>query len=64
MNTKAYVIVSSSIFTLIALMHLIRLLQGWSLQVGSLGVPFWISVLAVLVGAIVAAWGFMLVRRT
>jgi hypothetical protein len=63
MNTKTYVMVSSVIFTVFALTHLVRLLQGWSVEVGSVGMPLWASGLAVLVGAGIAVWGFSLVRR-
>ena len=63
MKTKAYVIVSTFIFALVAIMHLIRLTLGWSVQLGMTSVPLWVSVLAVLVSASVAIWGLTLVRR-
>ena len=63
MNTKTYVMVSAVIFTLVALMHLMRLMQGWLVQVGTFSVPIWISVLALLVSVLVAIWGFSLVKK-
>jgi hypothetical protein len=63
MKTKAYLIVSTFIFALVALMHLLRLMLGWSVQLGMTSVPLWVSVLAVLVSASIAVWGLMLVRR-
>ena len=63
MKTKAFVIVSTLFFALVAVMHLIRLTLGWSAQLGTWSVPLWVSVLAVLVSAGVAVWGFTLVRR-
>ncbi len=56
MNTKAYLIVSTIIFAVVALAHLIRFALGWSAQLGTLSVPLWVSLLALLVSAGVAAW--------
>ena len=64
MNTKTYVIVSTLIFALVAIMHLLRVTLGWSVLLGTTSVPLWASVLAVLVFAGIAVWGLMLVRRT
>ena len=63
MKTKAYLIVSTVIFTLVAAMHLIRLVLGWSVQLGMTSVPLWVSVLAMLISAGVALWGLSLARR-
>ena len=64
MKTKTYLIVSTFIFALVAVVHLIRFTLGWSAQLGTWNVPLWVSMLAVLVSASVAIWGLMLVRRT
>ncbi len=64
MTTKAYLIVSSSIFAVVAVVHLIRFLSGWAVQLGTWSVPLWPSALAVLISAAVAVWGLTLVRRT
>jgi hypothetical protein len=63
MNTKAYLIVSTIIFSLVAVMHLLRLVLGWSVMLGMTSIPLWVSLLAVLVSASVAIWGMSLVRR-
>ena len=64
MKTKGYLIVSTLIFAVVAVMHLMRIVLGWSAQVGTFNVPFWMSMLAVLVSASVAIWGVSLMRRT
>jgi hypothetical protein len=64
MNTKAYLIVSTVIFAVVAVMHLLRLVLGWSVVLGMTSVPLWVSMLAVLVSAGVAIWGLSLMRRT
>lgn len=63
MKTKAYLEASVVIFTLVALMHLIRLLQGWPILVGTLSIPVWGSVLVLVVSAGVAIWGFTLIKK-
>jgi hypothetical protein len=63
MNTKAYLIVSTVIFAVVAVMHLLRLVLGWSVVLGMTSVPLWVSMLAVLVSASVAIWGLSLMRR-
>jgi hypothetical protein len=63
MNTKAYLIVSTLIFAVVAVMHLLRLVLGWSVVLGMTSIPLWVSMLAVLVSASVAIWGLTLVRR-
>jgi hypothetical protein len=52
------------IFAFVALMHLMRLVLGWSVILGTTSIPFWVSLLAVFVSAGVAIWGLTLVRRT
>jgi hypothetical protein len=63
MNTKAYLIVSTVIFALVAVMHLLRLTMGLSVVLGMTSIPLWVSLLALLVSASVAIWGLTLVRR-
>ena len=64
MKTNAYELVSALIFALVAVMHLVRLLQGWPVMLGTMMVPLWASILAIVVSAAVAIWGFSLVRKT
>ena len=63
MNTKAYLIVSTLIFAVVAVMHLLRLVLGWPVVLGMTSIPLWVSMLAVLVSAGVAIWGLSLMRR-
>ena len=63
MTTKNYLIVSTLIFAIVALVHLLRLVQGWPLLVGTMSIPLWMSMLAVLVSVTVVIWGVSLLRR-
>jgi hypothetical protein len=53
-----YALASASIFALVALAHLMRLVKRWAVQVGSLFVPMFISWLGLFVSALIAIWGF------
>ena len=64
MNTKDYLIVSTIIFAVVAVMHLLRLVLGWSVVLGMTSIPLWVSLLAVLVSASIAIWGISLTRKT
>jgi hypothetical protein len=63
MTIKAYLIVSTFIFALVAVAHLIRFTLGWPVVLGMTSVPLWVSLLAVLVSVSLAIWGLSLVLR-
>ena len=60
---RTYLIVSALIFTVVAVVHLMRVMQGWMLQLGTFTVPIWMSVLALLLSGVIAFWGFSLMRK-
>ena len=49
MNYKIYTTVSGIIFTIVATVHLLRVILKWDLIIGTWIVPMWVSVLAVLI---------------
>ena len=63
MKTRVYVTVSALIFMLMAVVHLLRLAEGWPIVVGSFSFPLWASIIAILVMAGVGLWGLSLLRR-
>ena len=56
--TTSFIIFAAVFFSVVALAHIVRLIAGWSLQVGPLSIPHWASVVGALVGAVAAFWGF------
>ena len=64
MNTKPYLYVSASIFTLVALMHLTRLIQGWPVQLGEQMIPMAASWAGIVIAGALALWGFRSALRT
>lgn len=60
---RYYLQVSGTLFGLIALGHLLRLLYRMPAELGQWVVPLWVSVIGLLLPAMLALWGFRLVRR-
>ncbi|HEU4663058.1 MAG TPA: hypothetical protein VFS55_03390 [Dokdonella sp.] len=63
MNTRSYVVVSASVFGLVALVHAVRLFQGWPAQLGPFTIPPAASWLAAAVTASLSVAGFASLRR-
>ena len=58
-----YCRLSASIFALVALVHLVRLVRGWAFQVGPVAVPMAASVVGLVFAAGLAVWGFRAAGR-
>ncbi|MGD1804170.1 hypothetical protein ACP6PL_01840 [Dapis sp. BLCC M126] len=58
MTERLYLLISGSVFALVGLFHLIRLIYQWSIQVGVLGIPQWPSLLAIVVAGFLSIWAF------
>jgi hypothetical protein len=61
--TKSYIAISALIFALVAIGHIVRIVQGWQVQLGDIGVAMSVSWIALVVSAALAVWGAMLLRR-
>lgn len=57
---KTYYLVTGVIFSLIALLHALRLVYGWEAVIGGWAVPMWLSGLALLVALFLSFQGFRL----
>ena len=55
-----FVIFAAVFFVVVAVAHIVRLVMGWTIQVGPLSIPHWVSVMGALAGAFAAVWGFSL----
>ncbi|HWA31998.1 MAG TPA: hypothetical protein VG694_00895 [Candidatus Paceibacterota bacterium] len=55
--------VAGVVFTLVALLHLSRLLFGWNFVLGSWAVPYWINALGAVITAFLAYAAFSLANR-
>jgi hypothetical protein len=63
MKQHAFVLVTSSIFALIVLLHAVRLIYGWNVTIGAWTVPVWVSAVGFLIAGYLAVQGFLLKRR-
>lgn len=57
--SNSYAVVSALIFALVAVAHVVRLANRWTVQVGPYDVSMNVSWAALVVSALIAIWGFM-----
>ncbi len=60
---RAYLLLSGAVFTVQALLQLLRLALWWPAAIAGLPVPMWLSALALLVTGGLAGWAFRLAAR-
>lgn len=63
MKVRTYARVTAIIFALIAVVHLVRIVLGWTATIGAWSVPMWVSWGALVIAAIVSYFGFSLGAR-
>ena len=63
MKQGAFLLLTSSIFALIALVHSLRLFYGWNVTIGDWAVPVWVSALGFLIAGYLACQGFLIKRK-
>jgi hypothetical protein len=56
--------VSGTVFAVVAIVQLARIVMGWPVQVDLFTVPVWFSVIAFLVTGGLAVWAFRSAGRT
>ncbi len=64
MTHKNFFTISSGIFSIITVLHLTRIIYGWSAVVGGWQVPLWVSWIAVLVAGYLAYTALTFSKRT
>lgn len=62
MNQKTYLQVTGLIFTVIAVLHLLRVLMGWSANLAGWEVPGWLSIVALAVTGYLAYCAYKLMK--
>ena len=58
MNRKSYFLITAIVFAVVGLVHLLRIILGWEAAIGGWTVPMWVSWLGLIVGAVLAYFGF------
>jgi hypothetical protein len=51
---KPFTTIATIVFTLVAVLQLVRVLEGWDVAIGSFHVPMWASVVAAAFAALLA----------
>ena len=64
MNPRAYALICSAVFSLVAAAHLLRLLLALGVSVAGWSAPHWISIVGIVVPGTLASWGFTLSARS
>ena len=63
MSNRQYLVVSAAIFLVVAVLHLIRIIDGVPVQVGSYSVPMYISWIGFIVPGLLAGSAIRLLRQ-
>jgi hypothetical protein len=63
MTQRVFSLITATLFSLIALLHALRLLRGWQVTIGDLSVPLWVSWIGLAIAGYLAYQGFRLSRR-
>jgi hypothetical protein len=60
---RGYLLVTRTLFALIAVVHLTRILTHWSVVIGGWAAPLWVSGLGFVVAGALSVWSAQLSRR-
>ena len=60
MTVRTYALLTSVIFLLVAVLHLLRLALHWNAYIGGWDFPMWASIVAVVVAGFLSFAGFRL----
>ena len=62
MSQKAFLKTAGAIFTLVGVLHVLRLLLGWEAVIGGWEVPHWVSGLAAVLAGCLGYTAFKLAK--
>lgn len=54
MSQKAFYSIAGTVFLIVGIVHLLRVVNGWPVTINNLAVPMWASWLAVVIAALLA----------
>jgi hypothetical protein len=63
MARKLYLIFSGFVFLMVAILHLVRLVEHWPIVVGTTTIPYALSYVGLPVSATYCAWAIWLLAR-
>jgi uncharacterized membrane protein len=62
MTQRTFSLITAVLFSLIALLHAVRLLRGWEVNIEGAVVPIWISWIGLAIAVYLAYEGFRLAK--
>jgi hypothetical protein len=62
MSEKTFITVAAVIFGVVALLHLFRIVMGWSIVIDAWTVPMWLSWIALVIAGALSYYGMSLTR--
>ena len=62
MTPRIFSVITATLFSLIAFLHVLRLLRGWQVTIGDVPVPLWVSWIGLAIAGYLAYQGFKLSR--
>lgn len=60
---KPVTTLGAAVFGLVAVAHLLRLIFNWEITIDGISIPYWVSVLGLVIAAILSAMLFREARR-
>ena len=63
MTEKTFLKIAAAIFGVVAVVHLVRILAGWSIVIDGWTVPMWVSWIGLIVSGGLSYYGAMLAKQ-
>ena len=63
MTEKYFSTLAAAIFAVVAVLHLVRILMGWSIVIDGWTVPMWVSWLGLIIAGALSYYGARLAMR-
>jgi hypothetical protein len=63
MSPKAYYSTAGTVFLIVTLVHLLRVINGWEVNIHTFAVPMWLSWVAVFLAGYMAIIGLLKNKR-
>lgn len=62
MTSRVFSLITATLFSLIALLHVLRLLLGWQVTIGDVVAPLWVSWIGLAIAGYLAYQGVKVSR--
>ena len=63
-NSNAYLYISGTVFGIVAIIHLLRVVLGWDFVLGPWSLPMLFSILGTIGPGLLSAWAFILASKS